>query len=341
MGSPVSILDLSAWASELGPVFRKALDPATPVQAHLALAEQATECMEQCALLGDRGPDGEAPWRALLVGDDCFLALEDGFAVARFDASNLISLRVETYEGRRWSVLHTGRGLAAFRQAALGRGTGTGLDPVLKVSGFGEGRLLFSQAFHPKGGGTAQPETPGTPGLQSPMEFSPALLGAGAALMRRAVESLKTTREMPEPVAPLPAPAVEPPLLAEPPAPNPPPMPSYTPSAPEPPLPPAAPAAATARWRLVGLTGHLAGQVIPVPDLAVVGRDKSADIPIENLTVSRRHAELRPTGLGMVLKDLGSANGTWFEKQQLIGPVLLKNGDTFTLGECAFRVERL
>ena len=54
MGGNSSILDLSAWAPELGPVFRKALDPATVVSAHRELAEQASECLEQCALLGDK-----------------------------------------------------------------------------------------------------------------------------------------------------------------------------------------------------------------------------------------------------------------------------------------------
>jgi len=164
MGNTYSILDLSAWASELGVVFRKALDPATPVKAHRDLAEQATECLEQCALLGDKAADGEAPWRALLVGDDCFVALEDGFALARFDASNMISLRVETYDGRRWSVVHTGRGLAAFRQAALGRGTGAATDPLLKVSGFADRRLLFSHVFHPNGGEAEELDSPGSPG---------------------------------------------------------------------------------------------------------------------------------------------------------------------------------
>jgi FHA domain len=353
MDSTISILDLSAWASELAPVFRRALDPATSVKDHRGLAEQASECLEQGALLGDRAADAETPWRALLAGDECFLALEAGFVLARFDASNLIRLRVDTYDGRRWLVVHTGRGLASFRQAALGRGPGTGENPVLKVSGFADRRMLFSHVFHPDGQETEElgfqgplgnlPPAKGGQGLAEPVEFGPGLLRAGAVLMRRAVESLKATREVPEPVAPPPLPRAEPPAGAGRPAvPDPSPVPagSGIPRAPGSPAE-APPAAPRRNWRLVALTGDQAGQIIPVPGLAVVGRDQSADIPIENLTVSRRHAELRPTDLGMVVKDLGSANGTWFDRKQLIGPVLLKSGETFTLGECVFRVERL
>ncbi len=339
MGTTYSILDLSAWASELGPVFRKALDPATSIKSHRDLAEQATECLEQCALLGDRGLDGAAPWRALLVGDECFVALEDGFALARFDASNLLSLRVDTFDGRRWAVLHTGRGLAAFRQAALGKGTGAGADPLLKVAAFGEHKLRFSRIFHPNGGETEEPGVPAAQnlaqGLALPVDFGPVLPGSGAVLMRRALEHRDATREVPgtSVVA-----AAEPSPTAPRPVPEPLPASPIVPPAPESAPPPAA---APAKWQLLGMTANIAGRIIPVAASSVLGRDPGAEILVDNLTVSRRHAEVRPTPLGMVLKDLGSANGTWFERARLDGPVLLKSGDTFTLGECVFRVERL
>lgn len=335
MGSTFSILDLSAWAPDLGPVFRKALDPATPLATHRALAEQATECLEQGALLGDRAADGEAPWRALLVGDGCFLALEDGFALARFDGSNLVSLRLEATGGRRWSIQHTGRGIAAFRLAALGKATASGgPPPAMKIAQFGDRRLRFSRVFLPDGRDTDEPGGAAGQSLALPPEVDPALAGIGTALLRRAVERVAATQEVPGP-----PPAAPPPPPAGP-RPEPPPP---APAPPAPPPPAAAPEAKapSAQWRLVGVSGPLAGQVIPVPALAVLGRDPAADIPVVNQTVSRRHAEVRPTEVGMVLKDLGSANGTWFERAQLSGPVLLRSGDTFTLGECTFRVERL
>jgi hypothetical protein len=322
MGSTAFFLDLTGWASVLGPVFQQALAPATPLRIHRELAEKASECLEEGALLGDRANDGEVPWRALMVGDHCFLALEEGFALARFDASNLISLRLEGFDGRKWSLLHTGRGLAAFRLAALGRGSGAGVDPTMKIESFSSPRDFFRIEFHPDGSETDGPEQEQSHaglslGLAQPVVFGPELLGAGAVLMRRAIESLNTALAVPE------APAAAPVNFPE--------------SQPQPQplllLPPA-------HWRLVGVTGPLAGQSLPVTALAVLGRDPAADIYIENATVSRRHAELCPTDHGMVIKDLGSANGTWVAGMQLKEPALLMGGEKFVIGECAFRMER-
>jgi hypothetical protein len=349
MGSSAYFLDLTGWASLLGPVFRQALDPATPVSAQRNLAEQASECLEEGALLGDRAADGELPWRALMAGDDGFLALEDGFALARFDASNLISLRLETFDGRRWSVLHTGRGLAAFRQAAMGRGSGTA--PTMKIESHDDQGLVFSRVFHPDGRETdagdrqSLPDSsPGKagPGLAQPVDFGPALLGAGAILMRRALENLKAKQDVPEP-------SVAPPA-ADTPAPPEPEIPDPALSSPPPPADPlpSGPGAQsetpsvvpTACWHLVGITGPLAGQSLPVTALSILGRDPAADIRIDNVTISRRHAELRPTDQGMVLKDLGSANGSWIAGRQLQEPALLQSGEKFILGECAFLIKR-
>ena len=341
MGGTSTFLDLSAWAPVLGPVFRQALDPATPVKAHRDLAEKASECLEEGALLGDRAVDGEAPWRALMTGNACFLALEDGFALARFDAANMVSLRVETYAGRRWAVQHTGRGLGAFRQAALKKGPSPGPDPLIRISAFGDQRLLFSHVFHPGGTGMDEPVS-GSPaaglGLALAPDFGPELLGARTLLMRRALE-YGGAAPAPFQAAPVPrppamaVPAPAPPLPAPP---SPPPAPLSPPAAPAP-----SAAAGRARWRLVCMSGAMVGQALPVAAQSVIGRDPGVELPIDNVTVSRRHAEVRPTEVGMVLKDLGSANGTWFENAQLQAPVLLKSGDTFTLGECIFKVERL
>ena len=44
---------------------------------------------------------------------------------------------------------------------------------------------------------------------------------------------------------------------------------------------------------------------------AVVGRDHDCDVPLANRSVSRRHALLEKTTDGWILRDLGSANGTF------------------------------
>lgn len=126
MQNASNFLDLGAWASADGLVLNQALDPATPVGAHRELAETISEYLEEGALLGDRAADGEAPWRALMVGD-AVLCPGGRVRPGTSDSANLISLRVEAFDGRRWSVLHTGRGLAAFRQAARGQGSAGGV----------------------------------------------------------------------------------------------------------------------------------------------------------------------------------------------------------------------
>ncbi len=48
-------------------------------------------------------------------------------------------------------------------------------------------------------------------------------------------------------------------------------------------------------------------------DVTTVGRHPDADIFLDDVTVSRRHAEFLRHGLRFEVKDLGSLNGTYFD----------------------------
>lgn len=48
-------------------------------------------------------------------------------------------------------------------------------------------------------------------------------------------------------------------------------------------------------------------------DLTTVGRHPEADIFLDDVTVSRRHAEFLRHGTAFQVKDLGSLNGTYFD----------------------------
>lgn len=48
-------------------------------------------------------------------------------------------------------------------------------------------------------------------------------------------------------------------------------------------------------------------------DVTTVGRHPDADIFLDDVTVSRRHAEFIRTGTTFQVKDLGSLNGTYFD----------------------------
>jgi pSer/pThr/pTyr-binding forkhead associated (FHA) protein len=52
-------------------------------------------------------------------------------------------------------------------------------------------------------------------------------------------------------------------------------------------------------------------------DITTVGRHPDADIFLDDVTVSRRHAELRRTDEGMLVRDLGSLNGTYVNGERV------------------------
>jgi pSer/pThr/pTyr-binding forkhead associated (FHA) protein len=52
-------------------------------------------------------------------------------------------------------------------------------------------------------------------------------------------------------------------------------------------------------------------------DLTSVGRHPNADIFLDDVTVSRRHAEFLRTGTRFGVKDLGSLNGTYFDGNRI------------------------
>src|SRR6187397_2367012 len=81
------------------------------------------------------------------------------------------------------------------------------------------------------------------------------------------------------------------------------------------------------------LQGPDKGRRFELPDaLALVGRE-SRQLPLTDNTVSRRHCEIVPTeDAGWVVKDLGSANGTWINGQRVERTAYLKLGDQIRVG---------
>jgi pSer/pThr/pTyr-binding forkhead associated (FHA) protein len=64
----------------------------------------------------------------------------------------------------------------------------------------------------------------------------------------------------------------------------------------------------------------------------VIGRSREADVVVEDPNVSRRHAEVRPSGGSWMVRDLGSTNGVKVNGRRIQGPQSLKPGDTIELG---------
>src|ERR671915_386276 len=65
---------------------------------------------------------------------------------------------------------------------------------------------------------------------------------------------------------------------------------------------------------------------------AVLGRSRDADIVVDDPNVSRKHAEVRPSGGSWIVRDLGSTNGVKVNGRRIQGPQSLKRGDVIELG---------
>lgn len=67
-------------------------------------------------------------------------------------------------------------------------------------------------------------------------------------------------------------------------------------------------------------------------DVTTVGRHPEADIFLDDVTVSRRHAEFLRHGTAFRVKDLGSLNGTYFDGVR-IDTALLSDGAEVQVGK--------
>jgi EAL domain-containing protein (putative c-di-GMP-specific phosphodiesterase class I) len=70
----------------------------------------------------------------------------------------------------------------------------------------------------------------------------------------------------------------------------------------------------------------------------VVGRKPDATLSIPSPTVSREHAELTVIDRGMLLRDLGSTNGTFVNGVRIQQPCTVHHGDLLQFGQIVFRV---
>jgi pSer/pThr/pTyr-binding forkhead associated (FHA) protein len=67
-------------------------------------------------------------------------------------------------------------------------------------------------------------------------------------------------------------------------------------------------------------------------DVTTAGRHPESDIFLDDVTVSRRHAEFRREGTRFVVHDVGSLNGTYVNRQR-VEDAELANGDELQIGK--------
>lgn len=68
----------------------------------------------------------------------------------------------------------------------------------------------------------------------------------------------------------------------------------------------------------------------------VIGRGVTSDIQVSSALVSRRHARLSLTSLGVSVEDLGSRNGVYVNSERVVGAVRLRPGDRVAVGDEVF-----
>jgi two-component system cell cycle response regulator len=68
----------------------------------------------------------------------------------------------------------------------------------------------------------------------------------------------------------------------------------------------------------------------------IIGRSSKADIQIDQESVSRNHCKILNTGNAILLRDMGSTNGTYIN-DELIDEYVLRDGDFIKVGRCIFK----
>ena len=86
------------------------------------------------------------------------------------------------------------------------------------------------------------------------------------------------------------------------------------------------------------IMGDLIGQIFKLnSDVTVIGRGSDADLIFALPSVSRRHAMIVRRRDKYLISDLESTNGTLVNRERVVHPMVLFEGDKVTIGELTFK----
>src|SRR6516164_8421029 len=95
-------------------------------------------------------------------------------------------------------------------------------------------------------------------------------------------------------------------------------------------------------FELVVVQGRSATNTIKLNDgITIVGRHNDCQLRIKSSQVSRKHCELFEKKGMLLVKDLGSANGTLVNGKKVEGQRVLEPGDELTIGPILLRVAKV
>jgi hypothetical protein len=81
------------------------------------------------------------------------------------------------------------------------------------------------------------------------------------------------------------------------------------------------------------------GRIYPMNDIITIGRSTETDIVLRDPLVSHQHSRIIKKLDEWWLMDMGSTNGTFVGRDQVIEPVRLKNGQKIKIGDTVFQVK--
>ncbi|HMM66944.1 MAG TPA: FHA domain-containing protein [Dokdonella sp.] len=89
------------------------------------------------------------------------------------------------------------------------------------------------------------------------------------------------------------------------------------------------------KFMLRGVSGTTFGRNFALVGTMTIGRQSDCGIPIQAEEISRHHARLQVTAEGVMVEDLGSANGTWINDKR-VHTGMLTPGDELRLDTVRF-----
>src|SRR5262245_52675738 len=92
-------------------------------------------------------------------------------------------------------------------------------------------------------------------------------------------------------------------------------------------------------FSLIVHTGKHKGKKIVLPDkLVLIGREETSFIRMTATEVSRQHCALTPTDKGLLVRDMGSQNGTIVNSVRIEAETLMQPGDLLQIGPIVFEL---
>lgn len=88
--------------------------------------------------------------------------------------------------------------------------------------------------------------------------------------------------------------------------------------------------------KLIVVGGDIGAAEIPLRLPATIGRSRDASLTLSHPLVSRHHCELYESGGRLMVRDLGSRNGTYVANQR-VADAELHPGELLTIGNMTFR----